>query len=411
MMTPLQSDFLRSRRSFLRKTLSTSVALLCTAAIPGCKQSRSGNSTDQGSSSDSSRPGKIGALETADVNGCRLPAGFRSRIVARSSQPVVGASSFVWHGAPDGGACFAHGAGWIYTSNSELENGAGGASAIEFDQFGHVAGAYPILANTSRNCAGGPTPWGTWLSCEEDGDRGRVFECDPTGIKPALERPALGYFNHEAAAYDPLEHVLYMTEDRADGGFYRFKPQSLTTEGFADLRSGRLEIAEIIDLHGGQSIVWHNVPDPSGRHQPTRYQVPESSPFNRGEGIAQHEARIFFCTTGDDRVWAYDIGDSSLECVYDGPARNIAPRLTGVDNITANSSGELLVAEDGGDMQIMLIDENGDLTSIVQLQGHESSEVTGVAFSPDYSRLYFSSQRGVTGHSEDGITFEIQGPF
>jgi secreted PhoX family phosphatase len=78
---------------------------------------------------------------------------------------------------------------------------------------------------------------------------------------------------------------------------------------------------------------------------------------------------------------------------------------------TSNKSGDLLIAEDGGDLQIVVITKSGELKPLLQLIGHDHSEITGPAFSPNGSRLYFSSQRGTTGRSEDGITFEITGPF
>ncbi|MDH5552587.1 MAG: PhoX family protein, partial [Nitrosomonas sp.] len=86
------------------------------------------------------------------------------------------------------------------------------------------------------------------------------------------------------------------------------------------------------------------------------------------------------------------------------------PVLTGVDNITANANGDLLVAEDGGNMQIVVV-TNEAAHPLLQIVDQNRSEITGPAFSPDGSRLYFSSQRGKTGRSEDGITYEITGPF
>ena len=80
-----------------------------------------------------------------------------------------------------------------------------------------------------------------------------------------------------------------------------------------------------------------------------------------------------------------------------------------MDNVTVSRSGDIYVAEDGGDLQIVVIDKQGGLYPIVQLEGHEQSEVTGIAFSPDGKRLYFSSQRGISGQSENGITYEITG--
>ncbi len=136
----------------------------------------------------------------------------------------------------------------------------------------------------------------------------------------------------------------------------------------------------------------------------------QSSGFNRGEGIWFHEDAIFFTTTGNHRVYAYDIKNNDLNIIYNA-VLYISPVLTGVDNITSNKSGDLLIAEDGGDLQIVVITKSGELKPLLQLIGHDHSEITGPAFSPDGSRLYFSSQRGTTGRSEDGITFEITGPF
>ena len=87
------------------------------------------------------------------------------------------------------------------------------------------------------------------------------------------------------------------------------------------------------------------------------------------------------------------------------------PLLTGVDNITLSKEGALVVGEDGGDLQVVAITKSNKLVPLAQLVGHKSSEVTGPAFSPNGMRLYFSSQRGTSGISSDGVTFEITGPF
>jgi len=96
-------------------------------------------------------------LLAPDKNGVRLPAGFSSRIVAESSVSPIGGCEYVWHAAPDGGACFSDGAGgWIYVSNSELDNHEGGVGALRFDTNGKLIDAYPVLHGTSRNCSGVP---------------------------------------------------------------------------------------------------------------------------------------------------------------------------------------------------------------------------------------------------------------
>ena len=145
----------------------------------------------------------FGPLGGQDPNGIRLPSGFEARIVARSGETPLLGTGYDWHAAPDGGATFAtQDGGWIYVSNSEINDRGGGVGALRFDAAGQLIDAYSILSGTTRNCAGGPTPWGTWLSCEEVAD-GYVWECDPLGSFNPRRLPALGAFRHEAAAVDP----------------------------------------------------------------------------------------------------------------------------------------------------------------------------------------------------------------
>ena len=139
----------------------------------------------------------------------------------------------------DGAAIFRVPGGYIYACNSEVANSSGGVSAIVFDYRGRTVDAYSICSGTSKNCAGGAMPWGTWLTCEETSD-GQVFECDPTGVSAAVVRPALGTFKHEAVCADIAERRLYLTEDQADGNFYRFTPTV-----WGQLNSGLLEVAKV----------------------------------------------------------------------------------------------------------------------------------------------------------------------
>ena len=338
--------------------------------------------------------------------GIRLPEGFESRLIARGREPVPG-TSYRWHEASDGMATFPTGdRGWVLVSNSETLQG--GASAIRFDTSGQPHSAYRILDGTSQNCSGGGTPWGTWLSCEEVMG-GLVWECDPAGERPAISRPAMGTFKHEAAAVDPEGRRIYLTEDLMDGGLYRFTPTR-----WHDLSDGLLEIASV--RRGGR-VTWTEVPDPAARRMDTRRQVPGSTRFKRAEGIWHDDGIVYVSTTGDSRVHAYDIARDRIVVAYDGLAPGKPAPLLRVDQLTANRSGEVFVCEDiaTDEIDIGLIDREGRVSKFLSVTGpdHVGSELTGATFDPSGTRMYFSSQRafGRDGVPGPGAIYEVSGPF
>lgn len=347
----------------------------------------------------------LGPLLPPDENGIMLPAGYRSRVLAMTGKPVLPDNDYIWHADPDGGATYAApDGGWIYVSNSEVPANGGGVGALRFNSNGEVVDAYSILSASTNNCAGGKTPWGTWLSCEET-DRGLVYECDPYGEKAAQVRPALGAFKHEAVAVDTVHDHLYLTEDEPDGCFYRFRPSA----PLPDLSAGVLEVAQVLNIGAKHVVQWHRLPDPAAKVEVTRKQITAATSFNGGEGIAFFGTRVYFTTKGDNRVWSYDVNSSELTVIYDiNTSAN--PILQGVDNVVITPAGDVIVAEDGGDNQLVALTPDGQVVPLLQVVGQDDSELTGPAFNPDYTRLYFSSQ---TGFVKDGpgITYEIIGPF
>lgn len=398
------SNLTRSRRDFLRALFWGAGA----AALPAWCAA--------GAMLPASRFDGIGPLGAPDANGIRLPAGFTSRVVAVSGEVPVRGGSTAWHVLPDGAAVFATAdGGWIYTSNSEADS-PGGASSLMFDAQGMVIDCRRVLNNTRHNCAGGATPWNTWLSCEEFAG-GQVWECDPAGLAPAVARPALGVFAHEAVAVQARTRTVYLTEDAPDGRFYRFlaSPADWPGSGRAGLERGRLQVMQVLGDPGAAehhplAVRWIDALNPSAPQSGNR--LPDSTAFRGGEGIWLHRDIVYFSTKIDNRIWAHDSTAQTIEIIYDfDTAIGSDKILSGVDNLTGTAAGEILVAEDGGDMQLCVILPDRHLRPLLQLVGQEASEITGPAFSPDGRRLYFSSQRGARKGTGSGITYEVLMPF
>jgi len=196
---------------------------------------------------------------------------------------------------------------------------------------------------------------------------------------------------------------VYLTEDWEDGAFYRFTPRR-----WHDLSEGLLEVAKV----GRRGAVdWAPVPDPSARRRPTRRQVPGTTEFKRAEGIWFDSGTVYLATTYDSRIQAYDTRRQRIEVIYDALASRTAP-LVRVDNITATRGGELFVCEDIATDEINLgvMTRDRKVSKFLSVTGknHVDSELTGLAFDPSGSRMYFSSQRA---HGMKGEIYEVAGPF
>ena len=387
----------------------------------------------------------IGALSLDPVTQIRIPEGFSVRAVATSGLPVStpgGASlmtfGFNWHTLPDGGATYALAdGGWIYTSNSEVAaTGAGGCSAIKFNAAGEVVDAYPILSGTTQNCAGGKTPWQTWVSCEET-TAGMCWECDPFTESQGIAKPSLGLFAHEAIAVDQANGTIYLTEDNGSGRFYRWvaDPNDIDPlTGRMAMATGTLQVMNITGFENGgypetdadlrelRSVSWVDVVSPAEPQSDVRAELEAAAQtipgtlFNGGEGLwyyslpedVNHIPRdgsvptrgiVFFTCKGDNRVWALDIENQLAELIFDN--EQIEPDFNDVDNLTVSPWGDVIVAEDPPTepySRIMVLLPNARCLVLVQCE-HPSSEICGPAFSPDGRKLYFSSQRRGTGET------------
>lgn len=374
------------RRSFLRTTVAGGAVAAVTRGFLNLSAEAGPLVTDTRTS--------YGPTRQVTIDGVRLelPKGFDIRMVAKSGEAPVPAGP-LWHYRCDGGGITVGTDGrWYYSSNSELEANeyipgvqrGGGARALEFDMHNQVVGAVTMLEGTRHNCAGGVTPWGTWLSCEETVE-GLVWECDPTGRTPAVPRPALGLFAHEAVAVDETNGVLYLTEDDSLGRIYRFIPAV-----WGDLSVGRLQAArfdaepprdvpdpvtsEYCDAVRSFSatVTWVDV----SPHVGAGYQAvaPLTTVVPKNEGVDHDPVTntVFVTDKNDDRVWAIELdagtgGDTgTVRIVYDAASEDPEGGgglavLTSCDNlVVAPGSGDVYVAEDKAVPELVLLEATGD---------------------------------------------------
>ena len=319
----------------------------------------------------------------------------------------------------------------------------GGCGAISFNAQAEVDDAYSILTGTKQNCAGGFTPWQTWISCEESRS-GKCFECDPFAPGQGVAKPALGIFAHEAFALDEQRATAYLTEDTRDGRFYRWvaAPEDRIDNGRLGLEKGRLQVMNIAGyaddcypdsdalVRGQLPVSWVDVSSPELRQDKHRgrlrrkAKIVPGTTFAGGEGLWQYrlptdiakplqpkggkvpDTLIFWTTKYDNRVWCLDVANQVVELIFDNAL--IENGLASVDNLTVSPWGDILVAEDPHSSDIarlMVLNPNKGAKTLLEIH-HPGSEICGPAFSPDGRRLYFSSQR----YRKGGATYEVTLP-
>jgi secreted PhoX family phosphatase len=322
----------------------------------------------------------------------------------------------------------------------------GGTTSILFDlKSGAPRAHWLSLGGTGLNCAGGPTPWHSWISCEEwtqradlrhARDHGYAFEVPATtdiGLSEPRPLTAMGRFNREAIAVDPATGIVYQTEDRQDGAFYRFIP---TVPGALD-QGGRLQALAISDerrfdtrnwnndgtdnmlLGSTLSVSWVDLDVAESPEDDLRYRSHDAgcARFARGEGIWMGNGQLHFvCTTGgvdqNGQVFSY------VPSPHEGTAREseapgrltlfIQPSLgslvTNADNLTIAPSGDLFLCEDGsGSNGMARVTPDGIVERFAENRMN-NSELAGACFSPDGSTLFVNIQR-------PGLSIAINGPW
>ncbi len=398
--------------------------------------------------------------ETTGLPLIELPEGFRYLSYGWTGDRMTDGRPTP--GAHDGMAAFASKDGRVaLIRNHELgpgrtfqpdlaydANAGGGTTTLRFDPTaGTFIDARGSLAGTIRNCAGGPTPWGSWLTCEETTigtsddplvtiDHGYIFEVPVDGLPSRLPLVAMGRFVHEAVAVDPESGVVYETEDRQRSGLYRFTP----TERGRLAAGGRLEMLAVagrpkFDTRTGQQpgttypIRWVDIPEPNKAHDDagrrdaagvfTQGLDGGGAIFARLEGAWYAGGRVFVTATNGGnaqmgQVWELDIRDQQLRLVFESPGRNV---LHMPDNLVVSPRGGLVLCEDSSanpcvhgltrDGHIVRFARNTCLLSGERngLRGDfRSREFAGATFSPDGRWLFVNMLT-------PGITFAITGPW
>ena len=305
----------------------------------------------------------------------------------------------------------------------------GGTTTLILDsRTGRVEAQYLSLVGTIRNCAGGTTPWGSWLTCEEDvsragssqsQDHGWVFEVPAgrRGLADTLPLKAMGRFNHEAAAVDPRTGIVYQTEDREDGLFYRFLPERrgdlarggrLQALAFAESdlpRDSRNWGAVTFPLRSSRAVRWIDLDEVESPADDLRARGHAKGAvlFARGEGIHFGDGEVYFCCTSGgpaklSQIMRYRPSRFEGQPLESGSPGRIElfvestdpAMLNFGDNLTVAPNGHLVVCEDQysptPDNHLRGVTPQGALYDIGRL--HEATELAGVCFSPDGATMF-----------------------
>jgi secreted PhoX family phosphatase len=422
-----------------------------------------------------------GALVPDPAGLLSLPPGFQYTVVARAGETtledVVGPAVALTPSDSDGTAAFPRVGGSTLVNNHEISGSEpfgvpplpgltydpaarGGTTNIDVDKHGNRRREYVSVAGTHNNCAGGVTPWGTWLTCEETEDRagrlvngapltkdhGYVFEVDPESQTANLDKSPvpltfLGRYAHEAVAVDPETLAIYLTEDAAGpfGLYFRWTPPAGFTGGKGALRAlgadaGALEALRATS--GGQlvddlavattpgttyDVTWVPVPDRDGIPVSVRKQFATTGEITRAqklEGQWWGDGGVYFVASfarlangsvmdHDGQVWFYDPAAETLtlKTVFGrNPNPDAEGGFDGPDNITVSPYGGVILAEDGeGLSHLVGVTEAGTTYALARNELNDS-EFTGPTFSADGKVLFASIQ-------SPGIVFAITGPW
>jgi len=313
-----------------------------------------------------------------------------------------------------------------YDSSSNGITLPGGTSTIIYNmETREVEKQYLSLIGTIRNCSGGVTPWGSWLSCEESvtkasadfkRDHGYIFEvpANAKGLVEPIPLKAMGRFNHEAACVDPSTGIVYLTEDRGDSLFYRFIPnaygelskggklQALSIKGLPkfDSRNWNKQQMKVNQWFDAQ---WVDLDNPESPEDDLRVRGHElgATLFARGEGVHWADNELYFtCTNGGGKQLGqimryqpqYELNQSEqrggrIQLFLESSNAN---DFNYGDNLTVTPQGHLLVCEDQYtdvvDNHLRGVTPNGEVYDFAKL--NRQTELAGACFSPDGSTLF-----------------------